>query len=99
MVRYYGSNITQIMDLGTENGKVNWLLGEVRYAVRNEGVTNLEDLLIRRNGRLYFDRGSISLLRESYLEALANELGWSKEEIKKQNQAFESAYQEVVRFD
>lgn len=99
LVRYYGSNITQIMDLGTENGKVNWLLGEVRYAVRNEGVTNLEDLLIRRNGRLYFDRGSISLLRESYLEALANELGWSKEEIKKQNQAFESAYQEVVRFD
>lgn len=98
LVRYYGSNVTRLMELGTENGKVNWLKGEVRYAIQEEGVTNLSDLMIRRNGRLYFDRGTISLRLESYSTVLARELGWTDEERKRQEASFQEEYEAVVQF-
>lgn len=69
----YGSNALEIMehlDGRIADKTLALLLAELRYCVENEMVTELSDFLIRRTGRLYFEKS----LADSYAQALNDEL-------------------------
>jgi glycerol-3-phosphate dehydrogenase len=69
----YGDNalgIIESIDFKNEDRTLAILLAELRYVAENEMTTELSDFLIRRTGRLYFDKP----IADKYAEALNKEL-------------------------
>ena len=69
----YGSNAHEIIadiDLKMEDRTLAILLAELRYCAKNEMITELSDFLIRRTGRLYFEKP----IADKYAESLNQEL-------------------------
>jgi len=69
----YGSNALEIIssiDLKNEDRTLAILLAEIRYSAENEMLNELSDFLIRRTGRLYFEKP----IADKYAEVLNTEL-------------------------
>lgn len=69
----YGSNALEIIsniDQKAEDRTLAILLAELKYGVDNEMITELSDFLVRRTGRLYFEKQ----VADKYAEALNEEL-------------------------
>jgi glycerol-3-phosphate dehydrogenase len=69
----YGSNALEIIssvDLKNEDRTLAILLAEIRYSSENEMLNELSDFLIRRTGRLYFEKP----IADKYAEVLNTEL-------------------------
>jgi glycerol-3-phosphate dehydrogenase len=69
----YGDNSIQIIEkihLKAEDRKLAILSAELEYVVENEMITELSDFLIRRTGRLYFERP----IADKYAEVLNEKL-------------------------
>jgi glycerol-3-phosphate dehydrogenase len=85
--------ITLPVDLSTK-----LIMAELKYGIEEEMVTNLSDFLIRRSGRLFFDRDSISSIYPVILEQLENVFGWSVEEKASYKENFEKEYRAAIQF-
>lgn len=105
LVYKYGRNTHAIIRIYTELYahrslpiEQGLLLAELHYGVQYEMVTSLSDFLIRRTGRLYFERPEI----EPYLSILANEiadiLALSPEQKNSQLKEFDEEYWAVLSF-
>ena len=79
----YGSNAKTIID------KVDWnrkdrvlaiLIAELNYAVDNEMVAELSDFLIRRTGRLYFEKAVADRYAGSLNDELATLIGLNEDQ-------------------
>jgi glycerol-3-phosphate dehydrogenase len=69
----YGSNALEIIsniDREAEDRTLAILSAELKYCVENEMITELSDFMIRRTGRLYFEKP----VADKYAEALNDEL-------------------------
>ena len=69
----YGENALEIIsniDWKNEDRTLAILLAELKYSVENEMITELSDFLIRRTGRLYFEKP----VADKYAEPLNEEL-------------------------
>jgi glycerol-3-phosphate dehydrogenase len=74
------------------------LLAELYYCIDYEQVARLCDFLIRRSGRLYFDRPALD---DQYLfvaDAMAKKLNWNSDETKENILEFEIEYKRVLAF-
>lgn len=99
----YGSNIEKIIALAekipdVEDARLKLLLAELRYGIEEEMVTNLSDFLIRRTGRLYFERDEISGIYPLLHEELSGLLEWTFEEATALREQFEIEYWGAVGF-
>jgi glycerol-3-phosphate dehydrogenase len=98
LVLKYGSNTEYILALAQTTFKNNLLLAEAEYCMENEMTTNSADFLIRRSGRLYFERPEI----DSHIEEIDNyfnqQLDYSPEIITRNLHNFEQEYKSVVSF-
>ena len=98
LVLKYGSNTEYILALAQTTFKNNLLLAEAEYCLENEMTTNSADFLIRRSGRLYFERPEI----DSHIEEIDNyfnqQLDYSPEIITRNLHNFEQEYKSVVSF-
>ena len=78
----YGTDAPQVMAgaarYQSEGRLPATLLAEADFGARNEHVTCLCDLLIRRTGMLYFDRASALRHAETVNDHLGNILGWDQ---------------------
>ncbi|MCM3144103.1 glycerol-3-phosphate dehydrogenase/oxidase [Brevibacillus sp. MER 51] len=101
LVGKYGSNSEQIVtmcqELLTQNDQnvspIEALLkAELRYAVEEEMVMTMSDFLIRRSGRLFFERDTLEPVYRMVGEELAHELQWSDERKEHEIKAFEEEY-------
>ncbi|MFS0918883.1 FAD-dependent oxidoreductase [Brevibacillus sp. 179-C 1.1 NHS] len=101
LVGKYGSNseqiVTMCIELLTQNDQnvspIEALLkAELRYAVKEEMVMTMSDFLIRRSGRLFFERETLEPVYEMVGEELAHELQWSDERKEREIKAFEEEY-------
>jgi glycerol-3-phosphate dehydrogenase len=78
----YGSNALSIIgttDMAHADRTLAILLAELRYCLEQEMVTELSDFLIRRTGRLYFEKAVADRYSETLNDLLAQELGLSDE--------------------
>jgi glycerol-3-phosphate dehydrogenase len=107
----YGKNTEIILHIFDEQSAQNprWrkktvttaqrlLLAELHYGVHYEMVCSLSDFLVRRSGRLYFDRPNIAQYRQLISDELATLLGWTRAQTKQYDAEFETEYQAVVAF-
>ena len=74
------------------------LTAELWYGIEHEMVTNLNDFLIRRSGRLYFERETLGHWYPYLADQMADFLNWSEDEKYKQLKDFKKEYEEVVSF-
>lgn len=104
LVWKYGRNTDVIVDSAIDlmkqgvNAVEAWLLAELRYGIREEMVMTLRDFLIRRSGRLFFDRESIGSMYRIAARELARTLKWSSAEKQREIQAFEEEYHQAKSF-
>lgn len=74
------------------------LTAELHYCVANEMVHTLSDFLIRRTGRLYFERPSLEDTYLYLIDELAALLKLSRQEKLRQVSEFEKEYMAAVNF-
>ncbi|MEM7103810.1 MAG: glycerol-3-phosphate dehydrogenase/oxidase [Bacteroidota bacterium] len=100
----YGTNAVSILEKNLDylsegmEPEDSIRLAEVWYGVNFEMVTNLNDYLIRRTGRLYFERDKLEKMYPKIAEDLAKLLGLSEDQQKAQITAFEKAYKAVLKW-
>lgn len=98
----YGSNLDWIIEKAyalsaeTESRADAFLLAEIEYAVAFEMVQTLSDFLIRRTGRLYFERPAISQNYPHIAELMAKTLAWSPSQKAEYLQDFEAEFARVM---
>ena len=81
----YGENALEIIsniDWKNEDRTLAILLAELKYSVENEMITELSDFLVRRTGRLYFEKPVADKYAEQLNKALAKLLNFSEEQKK-----------------
>jgi len=98
LVLKYGSNTPQILDLHLSAG-VSLIEAEWRYCADNEMICGAGDFIIRRSGRLYFDRAWIETHYRSLHTAITLYLGIDKLSADKLLQDLETDYQAVMAFE
>lgn len=107
LVFKYGTNTKKIIErariLQTEHkltDPVNILLiAEIWYVVQYEMANTLNDFLIRRSGRLYFERTSLEKVYPIVLKEMAEILGWNEEQKKQNVTEFHKEYIAAVTFE
>jgi glycerol-3-phosphate dehydrogenase len=104
LVQTYGKNTEHILQqtptYKTENStpETNLLKAEIWYTIFAEGVTNLSDFLVRRTGKLYFDRTQILAILPEVTKAFQEFLNWDEATVKKHTEEFMVLYEAAVAF-
>jgi glycerol-3-phosphate dehydrogenase len=97
----YGSNAKQIIadtDLKSSDRTLAILLAELRYCTENEMVNELSDFLIRRTGRLYFEKPIADKYAHSLNEELAKLIGLNDAQEKASLNAYLKESADVLTF-
>lgn len=98
LVLKYGSNTEYILASAQTNFKNNLILAEADYCMENEMTNNSTDFIVRRSGRLYFERPEI----DSHINEIDNyfntQLDYSSALISSNLHNFEAEYKGVVKF-
>jgi glycerol-3-phosphate dehydrogenase len=98
LVLKYGSNTEYILATAQTNFKNNLVLAEADYCMENEMTNNSTDFIVRRSGRLYFERPEIN----SHINEIDNyfntQLNYSPSTISSNQHHFEIEYNGVVGF-
>lgn len=100
LARKYGSNAIEILNNGARysNEQYPLLLSELDYSVQNEMCQNVADFIVRRTGRLYFERPSLEAIYPIIHEHIKKLLGTSESVAQKDLSVFEKEYKAVVAF-
>ncbi|MFK7797711.1 MAG: glycerol-3-phosphate dehydrogenase/oxidase [Aureispira sp.] len=104
LVYRYGTNTEHIINKAYElyneiqDAAQRLMYAEIWYAIHYEMTNNVCDFLIRRTGRLYFDRPMLADWYVYVIDTMAILLEWSDEEKAKETAAFETEYYGVVNF-
>ena len=97
----YGSNAKHIIadtDLKSSDRTLAILLAELRYCTENEMVNELSDFLIRRTGRLYFEKPIADKYAHSLNEELAKLIGLNDAQEKASLNAYLKESKDVLTF-
>lgn len=103
LVYRYGTNAEVIINKAYElyttirDAERRLWYAEIWYGVHYECVNTLCDFLIRRTGRLYFERPSLERLYPYVVEVMTELLGWSEEQQQKEVEAFKMEYHQVLQ--
>lgn len=99
----YGSNTKDILENAMNVNKTDpdkkLLYAELDYGINKESVTNLNDFIIRRTGRLYFERPSIEQIYPFLKETIEEILGWDKKIADANDKRFMIDYESVLNFN
>ena len=104
LVYRYGKNTDHIINKAYElyneiqDAAQRLMYAEIWYAIHYEMTNNVCDFLIRRTGRLYFDRPMLADWYKYVIDTMATLLEWSDEEKTRETAAFETEYYGVVSF-
>lgn len=105
LLNRYGANTDLVLKKAFElypkepNPERRLLLAELMYCVEFEQVARLCDFLIRRSGRLYFDRPSLENQYVFLAEKLGEMLNWSADDLAENVREFEEEYKRVLSFN
>jgi glycerol-3-phosphate dehydrogenase len=105
LVNRYGSHANEIIKKAYENFTKNGnallalLSAELEYTLQHEMVFSLNDFLIRRTGRLYFERESLGELAPYVLKEMGLKLKWTKSQTEKNWQDFQLEYKNALAFN
>lgn len=98
LVLKYGSNTQYILASAQTNFNNNLLLAEAEYCLEYELTNNTSDFIIRRTGRLYFDRPELNGCLDKLDSYFNQQLNYSQETAAKNLKDFEKEYKGVIAF-
>jgi glycerol-3-phosphate dehydrogenase len=98
LVSKFGSNTEYILASAQTQFKNDLLLAEADYCMENEMTNNSSDFIIRRTGRLYFERPSLNGEVNTLDKFFNEQLEFSQELIAKNRLDLEKEYKGVVSF-
>jgi len=100
LARKYGSNAPAILDNAQQEGggSKSLLIAEAGYCIHEEMCQNIADFIIRRTGRLYFERPEIELQYKDLHTYFNKVLHTSEQLAEKDLSFFEKEYKAVVAF-
>lgn len=98
LVLKYGSNTQYILAAAQTNFNNNLLLAEAEYCLENEMTNNIADFIIRRTGRLYFERPELNGCLDELDAYFNQQLNYSSETAAQNLQSFEKEYKGVIAF-
>ena len=104
LVHKYGTNTDIIIEKAFElykdisNPEERIHFAELWYSIHNEMSTNLCDYLIRRTGRLYFQRQTLGDLYPKLADMMAELLNWDESKKLREMAKFKAEYDEVLDF-
>lgn len=104
LVQKYGTETEKIIEKAYElhgtiqDAEKRLHVAELWYVIHHEMTLNLEDYLIRRSGRLYFDRETLGLWYPFIADEMAKILNWSEDEKEQHLRNFRKEFEEVVAF-
>lgn len=104
LVYKYGTNTDEIIEKAYElyqeiqNPVLRIHFAELWYSIHNEMSTNLCDYLIRRTGRLYFQRQILEEIYPDLGKMMGKILGWDESKILRELATFKKEYDEVLDF-
>jgi len=105
LVYKYGTNVDIIIEKAYElyaeisDAEQRIQVAEMWYGIHYEMCNNLCDYLVRRTGRLYFERDSLAKLYPFIADEMAKEFGWNEAQKAAAIAEFEKEYMEVVTFN
>ncbi len=98
LVLKYGSNTVAILALAQTNFNNQLLPAEAEYCLEHEMTASLADFVIRRSGRLYFERPAIAAQRATLDQYFQEQLGYTGQQKANFHEAFEKEYEGVMAF-
>lgn len=104
LVMKYGGNTIKIFQKARElyskisDPAIRMLFAELRYCIEEEMAATLSDFLIRRTGRLFFERETLSAIYPFLLEEMAKILQWAESEKNLHLKNFEKEYRSAIQF-
>lgn len=104
LVYRYGRNTSEIINKAYElyptiqDPALRILAAEIWYSVHYEMTNTLCDFIVRRTGRLYFERPSLAAIYPFIAEQMAALLQWSEERKIQELAEFEKEYGAVMEF-
>lgn len=104
LVYRYGKNTEHIINKAYElytqirDAAQRLMYAEIWYSIHYEMSNNVSDFLIRRTGRLYFDRPMLEEWYPYVLETMTQLLDWTEQQKAAEVAAFEKEYYGVVNF-
>lgn len=98
LVLKYGSNTVAILALAQTNFNNQLLPAEAEYCLEHEMTASLADFVIRRSGRLYFERPAIAAQCATLDQYFQEQLGYTGQQMANFHEAFEKEYEGVMAF-
>lgn len=98
LVLKYGSNTRTILELAREQYGNNLLLAEAHYSLHHEMTYSVGDFIVRRTGRLYFERPSLNGSMLELHEFFSQHLKPAATLAESQWATFEAEYSGVLAF-
>jgi glycerol-3-phosphate dehydrogenase len=104
LVDNYGTNTETIIELAYRlassdiDADKRIFLAELDYSIAHEMSVNLSDFLIRRTGRLYFERNFILSIYQLLKPHIEQQLNWTAQQAEKYDAAFKKEYEGVMGF-
>lgn len=75
------------------------LCGELQFCLESEMVVKPEDFLIRRTGRLYFERDTIPSVLPDVIQYFADYFQWDEARKKEAEEEWKKAYDSVMKWE
>ena len=102
LVTNYGhaaqSILRQLKNWPNKDPEISIALSELDYCLKNEMIQRLDDFLVRRTGRLYFDIFSIHKIRQEITRHMAEQLEWSEERRLKEEHRMDLLIQDATTY-
>lgn len=101
----YGTNAAEILEIAydirktTEDVDLLAISSEFIYGLKHEMVLSLSDFMIRRTGRLYFERPKVQIYLDELNQILKDYTKLEEDYIKNQLESFQKHYKEVMIFN
>ncbi len=99
LIGNYGRQTDLILnDIRPGQIEIELAKAELRFGITHELITLPEDFFIRRTGRLYFFKNSITKIEEGILSEFKTELGWTESQLNSAKQQLTIEINSVTDF-
>ncbi|MGI9532960.1 glycerol-3-phosphate dehydrogenase/oxidase, partial [Lutimonas sp.] len=102
LVHRYGRQTDIVLQLfkkfPKEDPEIRLAKAELKFGIEHEMILKPLDFFERRSGRIFFDPGTLQLLKEPVLQEFTNYFNWNKDQYEKEKEELDRAFKKIIEF-